>query len=155
MLSRKIVSASVSGSVFAILLGFIVTDPFSENVDENYFYSVSTMVNVYIMYSFPVILLYGILTSVIGDKIGDFISKKSGNKHIEIIVSGFFHIIFGLILLPYSLVASILFFVIDRTLRKQRKKYLWLQAIQSLAIPLIIWIISLGIIWAVHLVNTR
>lgn len=155
MLSRKIISASVSGSLFAILSGFVMPDPFGEQVVENYFYSASTMVNVYMMYSFPVILLYGVLTSIIGDKVAVFMSKKSGNKKIEIIVSAILHIVFGLVILPYSLGASILFFVTDRLLQKQRKNYQWLQAFKSLVIPLTIWIISLGIVWIEHFMNIR
>lgn len=154
MLKRKIISASVSGSLFAILLGFIMPNPFGEHVvaEQNYFYSASTIVNIYMMYSLPVILIYGVLTSIIGDKVAEFMSKKSGNKNIEIIVSGILHIVFGLVLLPYSLGASILFFVTDRLLQKQRKNYQWLQAIKSLVIPLTIWIISLGIVWIEHFI---
>lgn len=155
MLTRKIISATVSGSLFAILLGFIMPDPFGEHIEENYFYSASTIVNIYMMYSLPVILIYGVLTSIIGDKVAEFMSKKNGNKNIEIIVSGILHIVFGLVLLPYSLGASILFFVTDRLLQKQRKNYQWLQAIKSLLIPLTIWIISLGIIWIEHFMNIR
>ena len=149
MLSRKIISASVAGSLFAILLGFIAPNPFGEQVvaERNYFYSASTIVSIYMMYSFPVILLYGVLTSIISDKVAEFMSKQSGNKNIEIIVSGVLHIVFGLVFLPFSLGASILFFVTDRLLQKQRKNYHWLQAIKSLVIPLTIWIISWGIVW--------
>jgi len=115
-------------------------NPFEEQVDaeQNYFYSASTIVNIYLMYSLPVILIYGVLTSVIADKVAEVMLKKSGNKNIEIIVSGILHICFGLVLLQYSLGASILFFVTDRFLQKQRKNYQWLQAIKSLGIPLTI-----------------
>jgi hypothetical protein len=155
MLSRKIISASISGSLFAILLGFIMPNPFGEQVvaEQNYFYSASTIINVYILYSFPVILLYGVAASIVSDKVAVYMSKKSGNKKIEILVSGVLHILFGLVLLPYSLGASILFFVTDKLLQKRNIAFHSLQAIKSFLIPLTIWIISLGIVWIEHFIN--
>jgi len=155
MLPRKIISASISGALFAILLGFAMPYPFGEQVavEQNYFYSASSIINVYLMYSFPVILLYGVLTSIISDKVAEFMSKKSGNKNIEIFVSGVLHIVFGLVLLPYSLGASVLFFVTDRLLQKQSNNFYWLQTIKSFVIPITIWIISLSIVWMEHFIN--
>ena len=155
MLQRKIMSASISGALFAILLGFVMPNPFGEQVvaEQNYFYSASTIINVYLMYSFPVILLYGIITSIVSDKVAVYLTKKSENKKSEIIVSGVLHIVFGLVLLPYSLGASILFFVIDKLLQKRKTTFRSLQAIKSFLIPLTIWIISLGIVWVEHFIN--
>jgi hypothetical protein len=155
MLQRKIISASISGALFAILLGFIMPNPFREQVvaEQNYFYSATNVINLYLMYSFPVILIYGVLTSIISDKVAELMSKKNENKNIEIIISGVLHIVFGLVLLPYSLGASILFFVTDRILQKQNKNFYWLQTIKSFAIPLTVWIISLSVSWIEHFIN--
>jgi hypothetical protein len=155
MIARKVISASVSGSLFAILLGLIVPNPFGETIISisNYLFSVVVSVPIYLMYSFPVILVYGIFASIISDKAGEFISTKTKNKKSEIIISGVLHVIFGLILLLYSLGASILFFIADRVLQKDNKVYKWSQAIKSLAIPLTIWLICMGIIWIEHIIN--
>jgi len=157
IISRKIISASVSGSIYAILLGLIMPNPFGETITSipNYLFLVVLATPVYLMYSFPAILIYGVLTSIISDKISGFISGKIKNVKSEIIISGFLHVAFGLILLLYSLGASILFFITDRVLLKQHKSYKLLQAIKSLAIPLAVWLIFMGIVYIEHILNVN
>ncbi|WP_179301679.1 hypothetical protein [Neobacillus jeddahensis] len=72
------------------------------------------------------------------------ISIKVQVKKTEPIVSGAFHIIFGLILFWVSLGAAILFFITDRILRGRNKEYNWLQAMKSLTIPLLAWLLVWG-----------
>ncbi|WP_010649069.1 hypothetical protein [Oceanobacillus massiliensis] len=139
---RKIITASITVSIFSVLFGFIVPNPFGDTIPSISYYllSVAMAIPVYLMYSFPAILIYGVLTSIISDKVSRFIAAKTGNQKSEIIISGILHIAFGLILLFYSLTASILFFITDRVLQKQNKNYQLLQAIKSLAIPLAVWV---------------
>ncbi|WP_286166243.1 hypothetical protein [Bacillus sp. E(2018)] len=99
------------------------------------------------MYSFPVILTYGVLTSVISEKIGVFISIKSANKNAELIISGALHTIFGLILLVFSLGAAVLYFITDRILKRRNKKIKWYDALISLSIPFLTWIVTMGTVW--------
>ncbi len=155
IISRKIISASASGSLFAVLLGLIVPNPFGETITSipNYLFAVVLAIPVYLMYSFPAILIYGVLTSIISDKVSRIISTKTGNEKSEIIFSCIFHVIFGLILLLYSLSASMLFFITDRLLQKKNKEYKLLQAIKSLAIPLAVWLIFMGIVYLEHIVK--
>jgi uncharacterized membrane protein HdeD (DUF308 family) len=155
ILSRKIISASISGSLFAILLGIIQANPFGENITSipNYLFSVVSITPLYLMYSFPVILIYGVLTSIVSDKVSKFVSTKIKNDKYEIIISGILHVVFGLVLLFYSLGASILFFITDRVLQNNNKDYKLLQAIRSLAIPLAVWLIFMGIVYIEHLIN--
>ena len=72
---------------------------------------------------------------------------------MEMLASGVLHIVFGLVLLPYSLGASVLFFVTDKLLHKRNIALHSLQAIKSLLIPLTIGIISLGTIWVENIIN--
>lgn len=155
ILSRKIISASISGSLFAILLGIIQANPFGENITSipNYLFSVVSITPLYLMYSFPVILIYGVLTSIVSDKVSKFVSTKIKNDKYEIMISGILHVVFGLVLLFYSLGASILFFITDRVLQNNNKDYKLLQAIRSLAIPLAVWLIFMGIVFIEHLIN--
>jgi hypothetical protein len=155
ILSIKIISASISGSLFAILLGIIQANPFGENITSipNYLFSVVSITPLYLMYSFPVILIYGVLTSIVSDKVSKFVSTKIKNDKYEIIISGILHVVFGLVLLFYSLGASILFFITDRVLQNNNKDYKLLQAIRSLAIPLTVWLIFMGIVYIEHLIN--
>lgn len=150
ILPRKIISASVSGTIFAIILGVTHPDPFvDKNLSsiQNYLLSTSTIIPIYMMYSFPAILIYGVFTSIISDKVGEYIASKVKEKKVNHIVSVGLHIIFGLILNWVSLGASILFFITDRILRSRYKKYKWLEAIKSLAIPVLTWLIFMGIVW--------
>lgn len=150
---RKIISASVSGSLFAILLGSIVPNPFGEDISSitDYLFNFIIATPVYLMYSFPAILIYGVLTSVVSDKISDLISRKNNNEKFEVIISGILHILFGLILLPYSLGAAILFFITDRLLQKSNHKFNWLQSVKSLAIPCVVWLSFMGMVYLEHI----
>ena len=149
---RKIISASVSGSLFAILLGLIVPDPWG-NISSitDYLFAFFIATPAYLMYSFPVILIYGVLTSIISDKIGGFLSRKTNNAKVEVIISGVLHLLFGLILHFYSLGAAILFFITDRLLQKNKKEYHWLLSIRSIAIPCIVWLSCMGVVYLEHI----
>ncbi|WP_164214321.1 hypothetical protein [Virgibacillus sp. YIM 98842] len=150
---RKIISASVSGALFAIFLGLIVPNPFGENISSitDYLFAFIIATPVYLMYSFPAILIYGVLTSIISDKTNNLISRKTNNGKFEVIISGILHILFGLVLLPYSLGAAILFFITDRLLQKSNDKINWLQSVKSLAIPCIVWLSFMGMVYLEHI----
>lgn len=150
ILSRKIVAASLSGTIFAIILGFFIPDPFGDesfNSFLSYVFASIGIIPVYMMYSFPAILIYGVLTSVVSDKVGEFISIKSSNKNAEIIISAALHMIFGLILLWFSLGAAVLYFITDRILKRRNEKIKWYNALNSLAIPFLTWIVTMGMSW--------
>ncbi|MFC0091026.1 hypothetical protein ACFFJI_08995 [Allobacillus sp. GCM10007491] len=155
MISRKIVSASISSSIFAVLLGLIMPNPFGDNPSSitDYLYAFTLSTPIYLMYSFPVILTYGVLASIISDKLSQFFAKKMKDDQIETILSGILHVLFGLILLFYSLGASILFFVTDRILLSKNKEYKSLQAIKSFAFPFGVWLVFVGIVYIEHIVT--
>jgi len=145
ILSRKVISASISGSIFAILLGLFMPDPFGVGISAigEYVQKLIIAIPTYLMYSFPVILLYGTITSIISDYIARLISHYTNKKGLKIYLALTLHMLFGLILLWYSLVASILFFITDYILMKKHI-YKWNNALKSLAIPILVWIIFLG-----------
>jgi uncharacterized membrane protein HdeD (DUF308 family) len=150
ILQRKLVAASLSGTIYAIILGFSMPNPFGDesfNSVLSYVFASIGIIPVYMMYSFPAILIYGVITSVISDKVGEFISTKSENKNAELIISGALHMIFGLILLWYSLMAAVLYFITDRILKKRNKEIKWYDALISLSIPFLTWIGTMGTVW--------
>lgn len=150
ILQRKIMSASVSGTIFAIILGFIFLSLFGEisiSSIHEYFFSSISIIPFYMMYSFPAILIYGVITSIISDKVGEFISIKTKEIKVDLIVSGLLHMVFGLILIWLSLGAAMLFFITDRIMKRRKQQYKWLEAIKSLAIPVVTWLIFMGIVW--------
>jgi len=105
------------------------------------------------MYSFPAIITYGLMASVASDTISQRLSAIIKSEPSEPLISGSLHIIFGIILLWYSVGASVLFFVTDRVLQKKRKDYEFLQAVKSLAIPLAVWLLFMGIVWLEHVLH--
>lgn len=149
ILSRKMISASISGSLFAALLGIINPNPFGEPIVsiQDYLFSVVSILPIYMLYSFPAILIYGVLTSMVSDKIGELISSKIRIEKVELILSGILHIMFGLILFPVSLGASILFFITDQILRKRNHNDNWLEAIKSLSLPITVWFLCIWVVW--------
>ncbi len=131
------------------LLGLIIPNPFGETIltIPNYLFAVALITPIYLMYSFPAILIYGVLTSIISDKISQFASTKMKNEKFEMMISAILHTVFGLLFLFYSLGASLLYFITDRVLQKKNIDYKPLQAIKSLAIPLAVWLIFMGLVY--------
>ena len=148
VLPRKLLTASISGSLFAILLGLFF--PFGSEINsiKEYLWSFTTSVPFYLMFSFPVIFVYGTITSIISDFLSELITKNS-IKRLEPYLSAVFHILFGTVLQWVSLGAATLYFLTDRIFRKKRNQYKWIQAFKSLVIPLLIWVLFMGIIWIV------
>ncbi|WP_404427106.1 hypothetical protein LG296_14805 [Ureibacillus chungkukjangi] len=153
MIWRKIISASVSGSLFAILVALIVPNPFGESISSigEYIFTFILATPVYLMYSFPVILIYGVITSIICDLISKFQTRKNNHKKIELILNVIFHILFGLILLPFSLGAAILFLITDKMIQKRNYKFNWVHSVKSFVIPCAVWLIFMGIIYLKHI----
>ncbi|WP_246569945.1 hypothetical protein [Lentibacillus saliphilus] len=122
-------------------------NPFGETISSmpDYLLSASLATPGYLVYSFPVILFYGVLTS--SDKIGQLISIFIKKEPSEIIFSAILHAAFGLILLWLSLGASALFFLTDRVLQKRRAEYEPMQALKSLAIPCAVWLFFMTIVY--------
>ncbi|MCP1144596.1 hypothetical protein MKZ01_08260 [Lysinibacillus endophyticus] len=150
---RKIISASISGSLFAILLALIVPNAFGESISSitDYIFTFILATPVYLMYSFPVILIYGVLTSIVSDIISNLITRKNNNKKIEVILTVIFHVFFGLILLPFSLGAAILFLITDKLIQKSNYKFNWVHSVKSLAIPCAVWLLFMGMIYLEHI----
>ena len=104
-----------------------------------YFRAFVTSVPFYMMYSFPVILIYGTGTSLLSDLIAGVIGKTRREITKEIITL-VLHILFGLILSWVSLSAAILFFGIDRLIKyKSSATISWKQSLKSLLIAPIIF----------------
>jgi len=148
-LPRKIVTASIAGTFFALILGFVFPNPFGENIDtfKDYFFSSVSAAVIYMLYSFPVIMVYGVIASFISDKIGIVFNKKFGGNKTEVVVSGVMHALFGLVLLWYSLTAAFLYFIIDRMLVKRKNTYRWSEGLKSLFFPIVTWVLLMAIVW--------
>ncbi|GGE56041.1 hypothetical protein [Priestia taiwanensis] len=144
MLPRKIIAASISGPLFAIILAMI--EPYGENAFRsvsNYISAVADATVIYMWYSFPVILVYGVSTSLLSDKIGEvYVRRRKGKEEV---ISFIMHIIFGLVLFVFSLGASILFFITDRLLKRREKEYGWAISMISLVLPILTFFLAMEI----------
>lgn len=150
---RKIVAASISGTIYNVLLALIWPDPWNKQFASlpDYLHSVCMAVTVYMLYSIPAIFIYGILASIISDKMGTFASAYMKADRAEFIVSAMMHIVFGLILLWFSLGAAILFFITDRMLMLRRDRdYDGMSALKSAAIPVAVWLFFLAVVWGAN-----
>lgn len=160
MIYRKVIAASISGTIFAILFGLFVPGPTSlpDNSIWQYLSSVLISIPAYLMYSFPFILIYGGMTSLLSEIISRRITK---HQKAEFAVSGVLHLAFGsvffLIFNPYagilSLAAALLFFVTDRYLQNKRASYRLTQSLMSLEIPIGVWILFMGIVYLQSLIT--
>ena len=86
----------MSGTLFAIILGLIYPNPFSDvhiSTIQTYLLSSISIIPAYLMYRFPAILVYVVIISIISDKIGELIAFKAKDERAEIIVSGALHIV--------------------------------------------------------------
>ncbi|USK93156.1 hypothetical protein [Rossellomorea marisflavi] len=93
MLPRKIMSACISGPIFAIILALVNPNPFEEPITSfwDYASSITLATPAYLLYSFPVILIYGVITSVISDKLASMV--RSATNRYE---TGTVHLLFGI-----------------------------------------------------------
>jgi len=89
----------------------------------------------YMLYSLPVILLYGSLASIVSDLLASYLSKNS-SAILEYFLSLLFHLMFGLLLLWISLPGALIYFLIDRYFRKRKSLYKWSETYKSLIIQI-------------------
>lgn len=67
-------------------------NPFREDISSltNYLFSFTLSTPIYLMYSFPVILTYGVLASILSDKMSQFFAAKMKDDQIETVLSGIY-----------------------------------------------------------------
>ncbi|MDQ0185327.1 hypothetical protein P4U90_11840 [Cytobacillus kochii] len=130
MFRRKLIAASITSVLYPLTLNphFIELE----------------FLGLVMMYSLPVIYIYGIATSLVSDWLASLLAKKK-NK-IVIFLTFLFHTIFGLVLLHISLIAAWLFFVIDRLLKRKQENYQTKTALLSFLLPICFFIFFLVLI---------
>ncbi|MBM7702978.1 hypothetical protein [Metabacillus iocasae] len=151
---RKLVTASICGIVYAILLGFIYPDPFGERMSsfQDYLFNAISYSTIYMIYSFPAIYLYGTFTSLLSDWLGKQLSVYT-NTRFATIYSAIFHLLFGFILWIFSLGAAVLFFIIDRFLQSKKTDYTIKHVLIGLGMAVFVWIVLVAMIWIIDYVR--
>ncbi|WP_413367890.1 hypothetical protein [Lysinibacillus sp. 3P01SB] len=140
MLQRKIISASISGSAFAVLFCVIV-----EAGASDAFISIISGIGSFLIFSFSITLIYGIAASIISDAVAWLFTRKSNSTSDKLLISGVLHSFFGLLFFYFGLFAALLFFVTDKYLEKKHAHFKWSQAAISLLLPAGIWLLSISI----------
>ncbi|TDL76138.1 hypothetical protein [Peribacillus frigoritolerans] len=143
MMSRKIISASISSTLYALFLS-IFFNPYGYN--GSIFHSFISSLPMYMIYVVPAIFLYGIITSILSDKIGELSKRYIDVKYISLFISSIFHFLFGLILGWLSLLAAGIFLITDQLLYKKKPTYTGKEAIIFLLLPVGVFISFLSVI---------
>lgn len=117
-------SALISSLLFSIILALLETFLFATQRASNHnsLLGVISLVPAYLIYTTPVMVIYGSLVS----GLIDFVVRHKLNllsKLYIFLLSFILHILFGLIFSWYGLFGSILFFMIDHFLENKRKPF--------------------------------
>ena len=150
MVTRKIIAASWTVPLYALLLSIV---EFSQQtlMETSFLERISgflLLCTIYMAYSFPIILTYGVVTSWFSD----WVAKRISSERIQSITSIVLHILFGLVLSWLSLLAAILFFLIDRRLMN-RMTLTKRAAIKSLFIPIGCLLVMMGSVYLIGVVQ--
>lgn len=75
ILPRKIITTMIASSLFAIIFGMIAVNPFDQPFYSvlDYLNGMMTAIPAYLLFSFPVILVYGTITSLVSDYVANLI----------------------------------------------------------------------------------
>lgn len=123
---RKLLTAILSSLITALI--FSTIGGFDWNAFFNLYY-----LNVMIVGT------YGVLTSIFSDWLSRKLAKKANTREL---VSFLFHCLFGSIFHILSLISAILFFIVDRLLRKV--KIGWLSVSIAVFIVVLVFIILIN-----------
>lgn len=146
MWARKIIAASFTAPIYAFLFAcwvVIPQYPDSGGVSDTV-KALLMLTATYLAVSFPVIVTYGVLTSMFSDWVACRMSRR-----FEPIVSFGLHIAFGLVLLWLSIGAAVLFWAIDRCLMYKGYRFETRQAWSSLVIPIGVVMTAVGIVYLI------
>ena len=136
-------AASVSSALFSILFALIASNPFS----SEFITETLPGISIVLTYTFPIVFVYGVLTSLLSDAVAKWATKRIGNRKDELLISGVLHAFFGFLFFYFGMFAALLFFGADKLLERRQPRYHWLQATKWLLIPIGLWLFSFGIAW--------
>lgn len=150
MLARKIVSATLSatlcGIVFLLILPYSSTE-LSLISTTHYILSIINHILSLILLSFFYTLIFSVLASILSDKIATTIASKFKHPKIEFYISLFLHLAIGIIASLFGLFTNVILFVTDRFMQRKNKQFTSIQALKSLAVPLVIFLLQLLIFY--------
>ncbi|WP_050180607.1 hypothetical protein [Domibacillus robiginosus] len=143
---RKLIAGALAGTLFFLLVVLIQPLPVDTPASSwpNYLQRFANALPVYMMYITPTAIIYFVITSLISDRAARYLTRRK-NGRLEWLYSLIFHLIFGLVLLWYTLPAALFFFLIDRLLHKWRERYAYKHVLIAMMIPFFTWFIFMMI----------
>jgi hypothetical protein len=114
-----------------------------------YFADVWKVIPVYLIVSFPVLLLYGSLTSLISDYIVANLARKQAlNRPLtkKVFLAGL-HLLFGCILSYIGILAALLYFLFDLWLSRRPEPYRAIHALIGFCFPLGLFLVTVVSLW--------
>jgi len=139
MFRRKLITASLTASLYSLFFGFIALGPYSVQLDSvsKHPYEYFTGILFNSVYIFSFVFIYGIATS----SLTEFLITKFNFKP-RVLLMGVGHSIFGLIFWYFSLIPAMMFFLIDQILFYQKNKNNKFLIVISILLPIVIFIVS-------------
>jgi hypothetical protein len=147
-LLSKIVTSAITTPIFSFLLGLLMSNPFGERAThwQGYLTDTIQITPTYMLYSFPVILVYGSLTSLLSDFLATNMAAYTV-KRLEFLYAAVFHLGFGVILLWISLIAAIVYFMADRFIVANKTPFTARKVFISLLILFGSWLLFMSFVW--------
>ncbi|MCT4783630.1 MULTISPECIES: hypothetical protein [Exiguobacterium] len=150
MWTRKVIAASFTAPVYAFLLAsciVIAQDSSSERIIDT-LNGLLMLTAAYLVVSFPIIVTYGVLTSVFSDWVASRMSMR-----FELFVSFGLHIGFGLALLWLGVGAALLYWTTDRYLRHKGYRFKTSQSCASLILPVGVAVTAITIVYLISVIQ--
>ena len=149
MWTRKIIAASLTAPVYAFVLacGVVVWEQAGAGIFDT-LNGVLLLTAAYLTVSFPVLVTYGVVTSMLSDAL----SRRAPDRFSAYVTFGL-HIGFGLVMLWLGAGAAVLFWIIDRQLQRKRRRIGSKQALTSFAVPVGVVLSAVGIVYVIDVVE--
>lgn len=145
LIYRKYMAASIAGILYSCLLAILYPDLPGQHDYEGQAVHYASIISIYMIYVFAAFYTYAVLTSIISERAGIFLAKKSGDNRLTLLVSLSLHLIFGLVLLWISLPGAILFFLTDFCLKRLIKKHTLPKMLLSICLAAAFWTLCLAV----------
>jgi hypothetical protein len=138
-------SGCISACLFAIV--FTILEPSLWVEPESVGHLLSQVwgtISVYLIYSFPVLLVYGSLTSMLSDWLVSSFTTYIGSTRplLQKIMLAALHLLFGCILSYIGILAALLYFLVDLWLSRKPEPYRAVHVLISFCFPVGLFLLA-------------
>lgn len=150
MWTRKIITASLTAPIYAFLLacGVVILQYPDNGGGIDTVNGLLMLTAAYLAVSFPVLVTYGVVTSVLSDGL-----SRRAPERFSVYVSFGLHIGFGLVMLWLGVGAAVLYWMIDRYLVHKDRQFETRHAWSSLVFPVGVVVTAFGIVYVLSMIQ--